>query len=157
MKPKLLQKFFEAGAHWQMIAVTIALFVLVAVFVDLKPHVDENFFFSTRDPGFGQEKKIEQHFPSQPQLILAISSSDLSSPRYFERIQKLTAEIDTIDGVTSVKSVASGPKNFQDALASPFWSRLLIAKDRKSTNVIVFTEAQDTGKLVRRLERIVHE
>jgi hypothetical protein len=60
-----------SGAHWEMLAVTAALFVLVAVFVDLKPHVDENFFFSTSDPAFGQEKKIEQHFPSQPQLILA--------------------------------------------------------------------------------------
>lgn len=140
-----------------MAAVTVALFVLVAVFVDLKPHVDEDFFFSTSDPAFGQEKKIEQHFPSQPQLILAVSSSDTSSPRYFERIAKLTREVDAIDGVTSVKSVASGPKNFQDAIESPFWSRLLIAKDRKSTNVILFTGGGDTGPLVRRLERIIHE
>ena len=65
------------------------LFVLVAVFVDLKPMVDENFFFSTSDPGFGQSKKIEQRFPSQPQVILAVSSRDISSPRYLGRIQKL--------------------------------------------------------------------
>jgi len=140
-----------------MLAVTVALFVLVAVFVDLKPVVEENFFFSTSDPGFGQSKKIEQRFPSQPQLVVAVSSSDISSPRYLQRIQRLTQEIQAIDAVSAVKSLAAGPKNFQDALASPFWSRLLIAKDRKSSNVIVFTEAQDTGKLVRRLERIVHE
>jgi uncharacterized protein len=157
MKLKFVRRLMEAGVHWQMVALTVALFVIVLVFVDLKPHVDENFFFSTRDPGFGQEKKIEQHFPSQPQLILAVSSSDISSPQYFERIQKLTQEVDTIDGITSVKSIASGPKNFQDALESPFWSRLLIAKDRKSTNVILFTRGGDTGKLVQRLERIVHD
>ena len=68
------------------------LFVLVAVFVDLKPMVDENFFFSTSDPGFGQSKKIEQRFPSQPQVILAVSSRDISSPRYLGRIQKLTQQ-----------------------------------------------------------------
>jgi uncharacterized protein YybS (DUF2232 family) len=63
-----------AGAHWMMLAVTVVLFVLVAVIVDLKPVVEENFFFSTSDPGFGQSKKIEQRFPSQLQLILAVSS-----------------------------------------------------------------------------------
>lgn len=157
MKPNFLRSLIETGAHWQMVALTVGLFVLLAVFVDLKPHVDENFFFSTGDPAFGQEKKIEQHFPSQPQLILAVSSSDISSPRYFERIQKITQEVDAIDGVTSVKSVASGPKNFHDAIERPFWSRLLIARDRKSTNVILFTRGGDTGPLVRRLERIVHD
>src|SRR5438128_9701052 len=111
------------GAHWWMLAVTALLFVLVAVFVDLKPVVEENFFFSTRDPGFGQSKKIEQRFPSQPQLVLAVSSGDISSPRYLGRIQKLTQDIEAIDGVSGVKSLTAGPKNFQDALASPFWSR----------------------------------
>src|SRR5437773_11821393 len=47
------------GAHWWMLAVTALLFVLVAVFVDLKPVVAESFFFSTRDPGFGQSKDRE--------------------------------------------------------------------------------------------------
>src|SRR5207248_11047603 len=91
------------GMHWEMLAVTAVLFVLVVVFVDLKPVVEENFFFSTSDPGFGQSKKIEQRFPSQPQLVLAVSSGDISSPRYLERIQKLTREVEAIDGVSAVK------------------------------------------------------
>jgi uncharacterized integral membrane protein len=41
-----------SDAHWEMLAVTGVLFVLVIVFVDLNPHVDENFFFATRDPNF---------------------------------------------------------------------------------------------------------
>ena len=145
------------AVHWWMLAITVLLLGLVAALVDLKPVVEENFFFSTRDPGFGQSKKIEQRFPSQPQLILAVSSSDISSARYLARIQKLTQEAQAIDGVTGVKSVTAGPKSFQDALASPFWSRLLIARDRKSTNVILFTEGRDPEKLIRRLEDIVHE
>src|SRR6266700_1036703 len=145
------------GAHWEMLAVTVVLFVLVAAFVDLKPVVDENFFFSTSDPGFRQSKKIEQRFPSQPEVILAVSSSDISSPRYRGRIQKLTQQIHTIDAVNAVKSLAEGPKSFQDALASPFWSRLLIAPNRRSTNVIVFIEGKDTEKSIKHLEQIVHE
>src|SRR5438552_13049632 len=115
----------RSGAHWWMLAVTVVLFGLVAALVDLKPVAEENFFFSTSDPGFGQSKKIEQRFPSQPQLVLAVSSGDISSPRYFERIQKLTREVEAIDGVSAVKSLTAGPKNYQDAVESPFWSRLL--------------------------------
>ena len=140
-----------------MLAVTVGLLGLVAAFVDLKPVVEENFFFSTSDPGFGQSKKIERRFPSQPELFLAVSSRDISSSRYLGRIQRLTREIQAIDAVSTVKSLTAGPKSFEDGLASPFWNRLLIAKDRKSSNVIVFTEAGDTEKLIRHLERIVHE
>src|SRR5437667_5285539 len=157
MKRTIRDKLIPFGSHWEMLAVTIVLLILVAAFVDLKPVVDENFFFSTSDPGVVQSKKIEQHFPSRPELILTVSSRDISSPRYLGRIQKLTREIDSIDGVNSVKSLTAGPKSFQDAVASPFWSRLLIAKDRKSSNVIVFTEHGDSGRIIRPLEQIMHE
>src|SRR5207302_859456 len=129
----------------------------VVVFVDLKPVVEENFFFATSDPAFGQSKKIEQSFPSEPDILLVVSSSDISSARYLSRLQKLTQEVEAVDGVTAAKSLTSGPKNLQDALASPFWSRLLIAKDHKSSNVILFTQTKDPGKLIRRLERIAHD
>src|SRR5438128_2115732 len=157
MKRPALPKWINFSTHWQMLAVTVALFVIVAVFVNLKPVVDENFFFSTSDPGFGQSKKIEQRFPSQPEVILAVSSRDISSPRYFDRIQKLTQEINTIDEVSAVKSLAEGPKSFQDARASPFWSRLLVAGGRKSSNVLVFLENKDPEKPIKRIERIMHE
>src|SRR5437667_12405817 len=153
----LWKKRVPFGAHWDMLAVTAVLFVLVVVFVDLKPVVEENFFFSTSDPGFGQSKKIEQRFPSQPEVILAVSSRDISSPRYLGRIQKLTQQINTIEAVSAVKSLAEGPKSFKDALASPFWSRLLIAPDRKSSNVIVFLEGKDPEKPIKHLEQIMHE
>src|SRR5436309_10531420 len=151
------KKGLRFGTHWEMLAVTVVLFVLVAVFVDLKPVVDENFFFSTSDPQFQQSKKIEQRFPSQPEVILAVSSRDISSPRYLGRIQRLTQEINTIEAVSAVKSLAEGPKSFKDALASPFWSRLLIAPDRKSSNVHVFIEGKETKKPIMRLEQIMHE
>src|SRR6266446_2445558 len=157
MKLTLPNKLTRFSAHLEMLAITAVLFVLVAVFVDLKPVVDENFFFSTSDPGFGQSKKIEQRFPSQPEVILAVSSRDISSPRYLGRIQKLTQQINAIDEVSAVKSLAEGPKSFQDALASPFWSRLLVAEDRKSSNVLVFLENKDPEKPIKRIERIMHE
>src|SRR2546425_11268001 len=104
-KPLLL------GAPWEMLAVTALLFVLVAFFVDLKPVVEENFFFSTSDPAFQQSREIDKDFPSQPQVILAVSSSDISSSRYLERIAKLTREVHTLSSVNAVKSVVEGPKS----------------------------------------------
>src|SRR5437016_10825881 len=145
------------GTHWWMLAVTVGLLGLVAAFVDLKPVVEENFFFSTSDPGFGQSKKIERRFPSQPELILAVSSRDISSSRYLGRIQRLTERVRTIGGVSAVKSLTEGPKSFEDALKSPFWSRLLIAPDRKSTNVIIFMKGRHTERPIQKLEQIVHE
>src|ERR1043166_8399963 len=145
------------GAHWLMLVIAGVLFALVAFFVDLRPVVEENFFFSTGDPAFQQSRKIEKDFPSQPQVILAVSSSDIASPRYLERIAKLTREVHTIGSVNAVKSVTEGPKSFDDALKSPFWSRLLIAENRKSTNIIVFMEGKQAEKPVARLLRIIHE
>jgi predicted RND superfamily exporter protein len=145
------------GGPWVMLAITILLFVLVALFVDLKPVVDENFFFSTSDPRVQQSKKVEQRFPAQPQLILAGSSRDTTSPRYLSRLQHLTQKIEAIDEVTSVKSLTAGPKSPADALASPFWRRLLVAKSQKSSNVIIFLENTDPEKPIKKIEAIVHE
>src|SRR5438034_2448170 len=145
------------AAHWWMLAITVLLLGLVAALVDLTQQVDEECVVCTSDPGVRQSKKIEQRFPSQPEVILAVSSRDISSPRYLGRIQKLTQQINAIDEVSAVKSLAEGPKSFQDALASPFWSRLLIAEDRKSSNVLVFLENKDPEKPVKRIERIMHE
>src|SRR5213596_2018876 len=150
-------KTLPLGSYWLMLVITGVLFVLVVAFVDLTPVVDQNFFFSTNDPGIQQTKKIEQSFPSQPEVILAVSSRDISSPRYLNRIQKLTQRAHTIGGVSAVKSLAEGPKSLEDALKSPFWSRLLIAHDRKSTNVIIFMKGRHTEQPIQRLEQIVHE
>src|SRR5438874_11389195 len=93
------------GAHWEMLAVTVVLFVLVAAFVDLKPVVDENFFFSTSDPEFGQSKNILQRFPSRPAVILTVSSRNISSPRYLGRIYTLTQLVTTTHAVSDINTL----------------------------------------------------
>jgi len=145
------------SAHWLMLAVTVVLFGLVATLVDLKPRVDENFFFSSSDPKFQESKKIEELFPAGSQLILSVSSSDIVSQQYFERLHRLTQKIKSIDSVTGVRSLTDGPKNYGDADDSPFWQRLLIADNHKSSNVVAFVETKDTEQLIRRIEGIIDE
>jgi predicted RND superfamily exporter protein len=145
------------SAHWLMLAVTLILFGLVAMFVDLKPQVEENFFFSSRDPQFQESKKIDERFPAGSQLILSVYSPDISSDRYLERIGQLTEKIKSIDSVTGVRSLSDGPKDFSDAEKSPFWKRLLIAENNKSSNIVAFVHAKDSEKLMQRVESFVQE
>ena len=151
-----LQKV-RRSAHWFVLAVTCILFGLVVTLVDLKPHVDENFFFSSSDPQFQESKKIEERFPAGSQLILSVSSSDISSEGYLDRLQQLTEKIKSIDSVTGVRSLTDGPKDFGDAEESPFWRRLLIAENQKSSNIVAFVHAEDSERLIHRIEAIVQE
>ncbi|MGI9072290.1 MAG: hypothetical protein ACR2JB_13475 [Bryobacteraceae bacterium] len=70
------------GRHWLMLAFTIILVGIVAVFVDLKPQVGVNFFFSSNDPQFQQSAKIDRIFPSGSPLIISVASPRISSEHY---------------------------------------------------------------------------
>lgn len=138
-----------------MLAFTVVLFGLVAVFVDLKPQVGKNFFFSSNDPQFKESAKIGRIFPSATQLIISVASPHISSEHYLERLAQLTRQLQSIEGVTSVESLADGPKNFEDAEKSPFWKRLLIAENGRSSNVVVFASDQDSQELISRIQATV--
>jgi predicted RND superfamily exporter protein len=114
----MIRKMAFSGAHWWMLLITVGLFVLVAALVDLRPAVDERFFFSSRDTAAEQSGKIDKHFSKAPGLILAISSRDISSAQYLSRIDRLTREVRSIDEVTSVKSCRGGSRS----LSPPAWS-----------------------------------
>src|ERR1051325_3820955 len=104
-----LQKLPRFG-HWLVVASTAILFLIVETVVDLKPQVDENFFFSSSDPKFQESKKIDQLFPSGDQLIVSVSSADISSTQYLDRLDQLTHKIKSIPAVSGVRSLTDGPK-----------------------------------------------
>src|SRR5207244_13582670 len=84
-----------------------------------------------------------------------LATADHSFRPYLERLRRFTERIASMPSVTGVRSLADGPNDFEDASASPFWSRLLIAENRRSSNVIVFTPGNDPERLVRLIERAV--
>jgi uncharacterized protein len=141
--------------HWLFVALTLLLLGLVAKFVDLKPHIDENFFFSSHDPIAQESDKIDRMFGGDSQLILAVEAPDITSPNYLERLGRLTEQLDSIPSVDSVESLADGPKNVKDAEKSPFWTRLLIAENGRSSNVVMFVSSKDPQELVNRIETVV--
>jgi len=154
--PKLLTAA-PSWMHWLLLALTAVWIGLVAALVDLKPHVDEDFFFSVKDPQFQQSRRIEEKFPNRSQLIISVSSPDISSERYLQRIRQLTQKIKAIDEVVGVRSLADGPKSFSDAMESPLWRRLLIAGNQRSSNLIVLIEGKEASKLIRQVEDIVKQ
>jgi uncharacterized protein len=143
------------GRHWWILALTILLFALVAFFVDLKPHVESNFFFSPSDPEYHDSAKIDRIFPSGTQLIISVASSNIFSDRYLERLGRLTQQLESVKTVTSVNSLTEGPKNFEDAEKSPFWKRFLVAENGRSSNVILFASTKDGEALIHNVEAIV--
>ncbi len=140
-----------------MLALTLLLFALVSAFVDLKPQVAENFFFSSNDPQFRESAKIDRIFPSGSQLIVSVAGPNIASAHYLDRLAELTQQIQSIPTVASVQSLAEGPKNFEDAEKSPFWKRLLIADNGRSSNVLVFASSRNTQLLITRLEEVVNK
>src|ERR1700733_13585586 len=140
-----------------MLALTVVLCFLVLKFVDLRPQVGQNFFFSSDDPSFQEDADIDRMFPSGSQLIVSVASPDISSNSYLERLERLTQRIQSVEGVSSVDGLTDGPKNFEDAEKSPFWKRLLIAENGRSSNVVVFMPAGDSQQPIHRIEAIVSE
>ncbi len=60
-----------------MLALTVILFGVVAVFVDLKPRVDENFF-SANDASFRRTPELTGSFHPASQLIVSATSPCIS-------------------------------------------------------------------------------
>ncbi len=138
-----------------MLALAAGLVTSVGALVDLTPHVDEHFFFSSDDPQLQESRAIDRRFPNGSQLIVSVSSPDISSGAYLTRIGQLSARLASTPSVTGVRSLTDGPDDFEDAAKSPFWSRLLIADNRRSSNIIVLTPQTNAGPLVRRIEAAV--
>ncbi|HUP41846.1 MAG TPA: MMPL family transporter, partial [Thermoanaerobaculia bacterium] len=113
-----------AGAALVLVLAAAAV-AAVVLFVDLTPRVEGDFFFASDDPQLRAAARIEDLFPSRPQVLVAAVAEDPRSAATLERIRRLTAELAELDGVASVLSAASGPPSPEAAFEGPFWSRVL--------------------------------
>ena len=135
------------------LGVTALVGVVFARTVDLKPRVDQSFFFSKNDPQLRVDNAIDRTFPESPQIILA-AAGDIRSPLYADRVRVLSDELARMPGVTGVQSLSRGPKDIDDAIKSPLWSRLVIAPDQRSTYIFVSFRTTPGSEIVQRCEEI---
>ncbi|MDE2028196.1 MAG: MMPL family transporter, partial [Candidatus Omnitrophica bacterium] len=141
---------------WVFIALMIISAVVLFKYVNLVPRVDNNFFFSNHDPEFQDEKKISHLFKRRDSLLIINASGDVKSKTYQNNVQDLSLGLSRLGGVTGVKSITMGPSSLQDAFNGPLWKRLLIARDKKSTNIIVLLNASYSQKAIPAIVRLVN-
>src|SRR5438034_5454848 len=103
------------------LAVTALIGLLFFTFVDLKPRVEENFFFSTQDPQVRADREILRTFPASPEIVLA-AAGDIESPTYVERVRRVSAELSPVPVVTGGQSLPNAPKGGDYAVQCAPWS-----------------------------------
>lgn len=114
-----------AARAWAILALAAASVAIVVFRVDLSPRVEGDFFFASDDPQLRASARIDETFPSRPQVLVSASADDLRSEASLDRLRSLTRELSGTPGVASVVSATSGPSSPADAFEGPFWSRLL--------------------------------
>ncbi len=117
----------------------LTFFFLFFVFsyIDFKPKVDENFFFSSDDPQLQTDRMISKIFSQESQIIVS-AKGDIRSTDYLRKVSSLTSDLAAIPGVDTVQSLTHGPRSTDDALESPLWKRVLFSEDKKASFIYVF-------------------
>ncbi|MBI4358551.1 MAG: MMPL family transporter [Candidatus Omnitrophica bacterium] len=132
---------------------TVSILFVFFLFVDLKPQVTESFFFSSDDPQFRDDRLISEIFPQPPQLVISVKG-DIRSEAYTDQIKALSNELEALDEVFSVQSLSHGPDDFEDALESPLWKRVLFSEDGKASFISVFVKEVPSEILVPKIEDV---
>jgi uncharacterized protein len=136
------------------VCIVALIFSVFVGFVDLQPKVTPDFFFGSSDPDLAQSEKIRSLFPSEDFLVISIASDNIYSPNYLSQLSGMVADIQGMDGVSRLVSIANGPGSVDAALASPFWRPLLIDEDGKATLIIAFIKNPVSEKLVAEVEAV---
>lgn len=136
--------------------VFITILGLIALFryVDLTPHVDNDFFFSSDDPNYQADIEISKLFIRKDNQIIISITGDIFSESYQDKIRHFTEILSSFEEVSSVKSIVQGPRNVTDALRSPFWKRVLIPDNQKSSNIIVILDDANSGAIIPTIEHL---
>ena len=142
---------------WVFLFLTLLSIAVIVKFVNLKPEVTDDFFFSNKDPQFQSEKKISKLFVRNDSMIIISATGDIESDLYREKIQDLSESLLGLEGVTGVRSLTHGPKDLDDALKSPMWKRLIISDDRKSTNLIILLDDLYKNSIISYIEDLMYQ
>lgn len=141
---------------WVFVCLTIASATVLFNYVNLVPHVDNNFFFSNTDPQFKDENLISHYFKRKDSLLIINAAGRIDSNEYMQKVHKLSQALLTLKGIAGVKSIAQGPSSLEDAIKGPLWERLLITKDQQSTNIIVFLNDSIPPTTIPKIEDLIH-
>jgi len=151
---KLFDTFQLSKEAWLFICLTFISAIVLFNCVNLVPRVDNNFFFSNTDPQFQDENSISRLFKRKDSLLIINAAGPISSNGYMQKVHALDESLLKMGGIVGIKSIAHGPNGLEDALKGPLWKRLLIAKDQRSTNIMVFLKDPFPRDTIARIEKL---
>jgi len=139
---------------WIFIGLTIISAAVLFNYVNLVPRVDNNFFFSNTDPQFQDENSISRLFKRKDSLLIINAAGPIRSKEYMQHVHDLSASLLKLGGISGVKSITHGPSSLEDAIQGPLWNRLLISKDQKSTNIVIFLQDSYAQAVIPIIEKL---
>ncbi len=142
---------------WVFIGLTVLSALVLFNYVNLVPRVDSNFFFSNTDPQFQDENAISRVFKRKDSLLIINASGPIRSKEYMQKVRDLSGFLLKLAGIVGVKSISNGPTGLDDAIKGPLWNRLLISKDQRSTNIVVFLNGSFSQDLIPKIEKLTLE
>jgi predicted RND superfamily exporter protein len=146
----LTRVWASRGAPWIAAVVAVLGAIVVALYVDVSPRVEGDFFFADDDPQMQATREVAERFPSSQQIILRVEDLADDSAAYRDRIEALTDDLLTIEGITGGYSIANA-----DPSTSPLFARILLTPSARATNVILSADDTDPEVLVPRIEAVV--
>lgn len=156
-RPHKTKKQILSWETFVFVVLTCLSLVVLNRYIDFTPHVDYDFFFSNEDSHYQADTNISKVFTRKDSQIIISISGNIYSEEYSKKIKNLTSVLTSIDGVTGVKSITDGPRDLKDALESPFWSRLLIADNKQSTNIVVIVQGNSMIHKIENLAGVMDE
>lgn len=124
--------------------------------VDLKPVVEESFFFSNEDPQLKEDKEISRIFLQPSQLILS-AKGDIHSKNYHEDVRNLSEAFRALPEVYAVQSLSHGPDGIEDALKSPLWKRTILSRDQEASFLFIFLKIPPKEAFISQAEKLRKE
>ena len=137
-------------AAWVATAIAVLGLILVALFVDLSPRVEGDFFFAEDDPQMQASRAVGERFPSSPQVILRVEDRADDPDAYQRSIAELTEELFQVEGIAGGFSIATNNPE-----GSPLFSRILLTPNPAATNIILETDNTDPEILLPRIEAVI--
>ncbi len=118
---------------------------LAATKVDLRPRVENDFFFASDDPALSASREIAERFATESPVLVGIRTPEPLSAAHLERLEHLSDELAALPTVGRVLSHTSGPGSPQEVATSPLWSRLLQGEDEALVYLLMeWSSAENT-------------
>ena len=138
------------GSILVALAVPAALWVLVALHVDLDPRVEADFFFSPSDPQLQESLALETRYPGGELIVVRAEGPSLTSPDYLGPLSDLEEALAGLPGVSDAYSIAT------ENPESPLWGRVLLTADGTATNLILSLDSLAGADFTDRLEGVLN-